>query len=385
MTPVSNSSRCTTSDSLTVTGLSFSQLAIKEVLGDQRSDSKTIARIFKLAYERGDLDDLNKIIESLSGTFVVNEEVQNLLLDQGIQIIQRSNGAVVMREQSLLTYFPDVQRHDRIENILTTWLPKEMSDMVNSYDGEQIEFSLKNSLAIEMTLISNRSALKSQVMRSAIEQGKEQFLNDMSKRIKDKNKAENRIQFTYLDLSSIDLSGLNLDQLDLTQCDLTNANLAFVTITRTDDLLLSFLFMSVSNLTNAYLVNAKLPNGRFFKSKLVKANFSGATLTKSNFKFSTLTFADLTGADLTGALLDKALLDNANLTSAKLIGSSLVESNLISANLAGANLTNADLTGANLTNANLSGADLSGADLTGAILNAAIFTNANLTGTKLPA
>ena len=407
MTPVLPPSSTSSTHTSSAT-LSFGQLAIKDVLGDQRSASGTIARILKLAYDRDEQSELNLIIQALfeqSGTFVVNDQVKDMLLENGIQLTQRRNGTVLMREHPVLTCYMDSLRHDRIEDGLKGRLPDELADLVNSYDGEQIEFSPRNSLAIERAFTSNDPALKSQIMRSAAETGKELFLNDILQTVKNKNKDKG--QFNCLDISDIDLSGLNLDQFDLTRSNLANVNLAFASVTR-KDFTSTFIF-SMSNLTGACALNANLPNVGFPNAILNKANFTGAVLSQCTFGFSELISANLTGADLTGAKLGRTQLVNANFSGAKLINAMLFAANLTGANLTGANLSGANLSGAtlrlanltqaNLTGANLSGTDLRGANLTGAdftaadltnadltcaVLTGAIFTNARLTDAELP-
>ena len=177
-----------------------------------------------------------------------------------------------------------------------------------------------------------------------------EFENALTK-IRDKNKNNARINFSWSDLSEIEFK--------------RNPQLSY------DG---SSFFGSTISTINKKLTNLSFQNIDFGFAKLSWVDLSGANLTNANLSRANLTKADLsrtnlTGANLTSADLDTANLTEANLTNADLSRANLTNADLSRANLTGANLTNADLSKANLTGANLSGADLTGAKFRGVIQN----------------
>ena len=152
-----------------------------------------------------------------------------------------------------------------------------------------------------------------------------EFENALTK-IRDKNKNNARINFSWSDLSEIEFK--------------RNPQLSY------DG---SSFFGSTISTINKKLTNLSFQNIDFGFAKLSWVDLSGANLTNANLSRANLTKADLSRTNLTGANLTSADLDTANLTEA--------------------NLTNADLSKANLTGANLSGADLTGAKFRGVIQN----------------
>jgi uncharacterized protein YjbI with pentapeptide repeats len=188
-----------------------------------------------------------------------------------------------------------------------------------------------------------------------------EFENALTK-IRDKNKNNARINFSWSDLSEIEFK--------------RNPQLSY------DG---SSFFGSTISTINKKLTNLSFQNIDFGFAKLSWVDLSGANLTNANLSRANLTKADLsrtnlTGANLTSADLDTANLTEANVTNADLSRANLTNADLSRANLTGANLTSADLDTANLTEANLTNADLSKANLTGANLSGADLTGAKFRG-----
>jgi len=308
MAPITFSSSSSSSSSMTTVPLN--QSTAYSVLSNPRSDDWAIAAIFQDAFCHQDI--LNETIKSILteyGSFSVSERVKTLLFKRGIELVQHSDATISMCYLRL----QDEIRHDRIEDVLSAWMPKDLTNLVNSYEGEQIEFrdSIRNRFKIKFAFESSEPVIKTRIIREAIQHGKEAFLNEIFREIR----LDGPPILYKLDLSHVNLSGLNLGKLLLMHANLTCANLAAAD--------LSYASLRSSNLTGANLTDTNLTG-----AELTDANLTKATLTNSN-----LTAADLTNATLTGANLVRANLLRANLHRASLLGADLTHANLFQAKL----------------------------------------------------
>jgi uncharacterized protein YjbI with pentapeptide repeats len=151
------------------------------------------------------------------------------------------------------------------------------------------------------------------------------------------------------DLRYVDLTGLDLSGVDFTGADFTGANLTSV---------------------------------KFRGATLATAVFTGATMTGVDLTGATLDGAHMSGLDLSSVIWGTGISAiGAHFENSFAVGSAIGSSSA-TANLSGSFFTGADLSGADLTGANLRSAYLTGANLTGAMLDSADLTQATLGGSS---
>ena len=204
-----------------------------------------------------------------------------------------------------------------------------------------------------------------------------------------RDKTEERVDFSGVDLHEVrlkrcslqgaDLQGADLHGADLGYADLQDADLRFADLQDAE--------MKFANLQKVNLQHAKLQDADLLYAKLQKANLQHAKLQDASLFSANLQHATLGGAVEPLEPLGNIGLQILNLVTdlqdAKLQYAEMQHANLEGVNLKGANLQHAKLQGANLQDANLEGANLQDANLEGASLQDANLEGASLAGAKL--
>jgi len=324
----SSSSSCTPKQTIPET-----RTAVKEPL-DLSAESLEIPCNLKEAFDQEFEAELNEILFDIlkqidnSSTF---ERVCSGFLEQGYDLTHDEDGSLRMTRH--LYVFQKTERHQALAAFMSDFLPTNAINL-DSVGEQQIEFSERNIDALSDALRSGEIALKEKIIRDAIIQGEELFLNSV-------------IETMFRNGAQLDLS-----QADLSRTDLRKMKLCDVSAQPT---IMSGANLNLAILTGMDLRNVVLENATLINAKLEKVKFGQADLPDVH--------ADLTRANLTGANLNFASLAGATLCGAKMAGS--------------------DLRHVNLTKTDLTGADLSGANLSRARLIESILNGTKLVGTKV--
>lgn len=263
--------------------------AVSEVLADKSSPDQCLATIFENAFAHHYQAELNQIISNIetqhgAGTVLINTAVVRLLAEEQIDLLQNSDGSVVL--EKIVMVEPDRHRHRAINSTLRAILPTALCELIGAYD-EELAFCEANAVEIIAILESTDPLAKGLVFAAASHQDKISFLNEIVKAQFNQDKPLN-------------LVGADLSNLNLTNINLTHANLAF------------------ANLRNCCLSFARLDYARLEYANLNNANLSWANLFGVRLDHARLIGVNLCRADLNTAVLRQAFLFCANLEQARI-------------------------------------------------------------------
>lgn len=353
---------------LNLTALNFSNFAAS-VYGKTRLPHQTLIQLKKLQAPidvmvvptlpemASDSDD------SSSGptTLVITGKEKRLLMASGLVMKDYGNGTIQLSRG--LTVRHDALRSAAIESTLLKIFPKELTDLISSYDDD-IEISQQNETAILDILKSTDQSAKGLLIGSACRQFKLLYLNQIFSTLRQQGF---KLNLSRVDLSNLDLTGMNLNNIDLSYAAMHGCNLYQVTLHQAN--------LIKTNFNGASLIKADFTNATMSGAHLIQANLTGAILNQVNLVGAVLKFANLLGAELQGgtnltnAYLDYASLELTNLTGAVMINASLTHANMFGTKLGRANLTNAKLMYARVANATMSSVNLSHANFSEATID----------------
>ena len=191
----------------------------KQAIPESRTSVQEECNLLKDAFDQEFEAELNEILFDIlkqidsSTTF---EQVSSGLLEQGYDLTQNEDGSLKMTRH--LYVFQKIERHQALAAFMSDFLP---SDEINSSSAceQQIEFSDRNVNAILDSLRSGEITLKEKIIRDAITQGEELFLNGI---IETMFRNGEQLDLSHIDLSRADLRKVNLI---FDYANLTNANL----------------------------------------------------------------------------------------------------------------------------------------------------------------
>ncbi len=281
--------------------------AVTEALADKIRPDHCIAAIFKNAWLHQYQHELNQIITSIetrhgTGMVLVNENVLRILSEEGINLLQNSDGTVQL--EKIIAVESDPTRHAVISSSLENIFPTELSKLIASFDDE-IEICEKSRAEIIAILESDDPTAKSLLIAAASHQRQIQFLNKIfqAQLIKEKPLNLFRVDLSNLDLTGIDLTHANLSFANLQNCCLRKARLVNV-------------WLMYANLNNADLSNSILIATRLDNARLIGANLVRAHLNEVNLDYACLLCANLNGAQfgnpytLTSAIFNFSTFEN---------------------------------------------------------------------------
>lgn len=305
---------------------------------------------------------------------VITENEKRLVLASGLVMKDYGDGTIQLSRG--LTVQHDPLRSSVIDSTLLRIFPKELTDLISSYDDD-IEISQQNETAILDILKSADQSAKGLLIGSACRQFKLIYLNQIFSTLRQQGF---KLNLSRVDLSNLNLTGLNLNNINLSYAAMHGCNLFQVTLHQAN--------LIKTNFNGASLIKADFTGATMSGASLMQADLTGAILNQANLVGAVLKFAKLLdaelqgGTNLTNAYLDYASLELTNLTGAVMINASLTHVNMYGTKLGRANLTNAKLMHARVANATMSSVNLSHADLSRATIDDTILIDApKLAGT----
>ncbi|AFZ27852.1 putative low-complexity protein [Cylindrospermum stagnale PCC 7417] len=208
--------------------------------------------------------------------------------------------------------------HWTIMEVLTAFV-RENAPVKKVAEEDEGEIpKLRTDIQAALTVIGRRNAEEDEGKRPKLRTDIQAALTVIGRRNYEKEKENQRI-----DLSNIDIRDANLDKAHLEKASLYQANLQ----------------------------EAVLSEANLQEASLYQANLQEAVLSEANLQGANLCQANLQRASLSKANLQRAFLYQANLQRAFLYQANLQEAVLSEANLQGANLYQAKLQGAKFTSA----------------------------------
>lgn len=262
----SSSSSSSSSPTLSKPMLSPEWLAqrIYATLTDQRNDDETVASYLFNAYSNGVTGPIYNVVKNVTQrdgahAIKISDGVKELLAERGVTLVQTEAGTISMHKELIISYDDDKG--------------------ASGTKAGRIEFSQRNEGAISEALRYGSTDLKATIIRQAIEQGQEAFLNQLVPRFF---------------LSGVNLSGLDLRRLNLDEAVLANANLSKTNLANVD--------LSNANLNGANLDNAILNGAVLFRASYCHGSARGASFTKANLEELCADGTDFSKAQFTGAV-----------------------------------------------------------------------------------